>query len=239
MPANITIRPSGARASSPTLAHPTLALVLYEGDGPFVLKHPVQENGKGQPVLGTASGLTAQDSRVLFQALGAQGLTPTLPNTLATSPVACAWWTPAGVRPLLFDAKYGATRSIARLTGVPVPHPPLVFIATPGRLQIYALRESERPFLDTPLTHAPFWNLFKGGVVCQGSVQYPSRCTPDTQEAWETVFFQSVFTGPSRTDRYMDWGRSYEELLDEAVRRGTFPQEVLMEAGTTLAEALR
>lgn len=229
---------SSSSSSTPALNQPQLALVLYAGERSFVLKHPLSANAKGQPVMGAGRGVSTGDRQALLQALGAQGLTPVQPNTLATSPVACAWWVPAGERALLFEPKYGQTATVSRLSGVPIPWPALVFIASAARLQVFALRENGRPTLETPLMHAPFWNLFQGGGVCRGSVQYPSACTPDLQGAWEAVFFQSVFTGPSRTDRYMNWGRSYEELLSHALKQEQFPLDVLMPAGVTLQEAL-
>lgn len=216
---------------------PVLALVLYEGEGAFACKHRIYERA-GKPVLGAAQGLRESDVQALLLALGARHLTPTRPNTLAVSPNAVAWWVPPGKHPLLFDAKYAQTASIARLSGVPVPLPGLVMIASAAGLRVFALRGDARPELDTPLMTAPVWNLFKSHVVCRGTAQYPEQYTPQAQEAWETVFFQSVFTGPSRSDRYMNWGGSYEELLEAAIQQGAFPEDVLVPADLTLRDVL-
>ena len=139
---------------------------------------------------------------------------------------------------MLFDAKYTATKSIAALNGPPVPLPGLVMHATMGNLRIFAVKGQARPALDTPLYHAPFWNMFNTGAMCQGSVRYPAQVRPQDQPSWEGAFFNSVFTGPSRTDRYIDWSRSYQELLERALKNDTFPEEVLMPTGRTLAQTL-
>lgn len=216
---------------------PTFALILYQGAANAVFKHPVHTES-GRPVLGAATPFTAADATTLIVALGGQSLTPVQPNTLAVSPVATAWWCPPQRRALMFEAKYKETASIDRLSGVPLPLPGLVFIASPAKLRVYAVKGELRPDLHTPLMHAPFWNVFHTAEVCRGSVQYPHACTPETQSAWETSFFQSVFTGPSRTDRYINWERSYEELLQHAVEAGQFNEDVLMPTGGTLAEVL-
>lgn len=86
------------------------------------------------------------------------------------------------------------------------------------------------------MCHAALWNIFPTGRVCRGSTAHPQACTPDTPLDWEETFLQSEFTGPSRRDRYLNWGRSHEELLDEAQAQGTFPAEVLGAAGKTCAQ---
>lgn len=217
-----------------------LALILYGNDKDTVLcKHPVLQGKKGQSMLGEAHLVTDADRRRLLQALGRETLVLVQHNTLALSPNACAWWRPAQAGAMYFDAKYEQTRSIARLSGIAVPHPPLLFIAQAGQsLEVYALRENQRPNATTPLCHAPYWNVFKDARMCRGSVRYPQTATPESQPDWEQAFFQSTFTGPSRADVYMNWGKSYEELLEHTLELGHFPAQVLKDAGTTLAEVL-
>lgn len=216
--------------------HPTQALVFYrKREQVMCLTHPVLTSGK-HPELGAARTLSDAQRRDLVQALGAQGFTPTQPHTLAVSPTGVAWWRPPGMAVMHFDAKYERTRSIARLSGVPVPLPGLVFLASPGRLSVYAVTGDTRPSLDTPVCHAPLWNIFQSGLVCQGTTRYPQGVLPADQAAWEEAFFASLFTGPSRQDRYMNWARSYEELLEEAIRQGVFPEQVLVPTAKTLRE---
>jgi PRTRC genetic system protein B len=232
----LTVPPRLDRAPA-ALNRPVLALVLYEGEHTFACKHRVFERA-GKPVLGAAQGLSEADARALLVGLGGRGLTPTCANTLATSPTSVAWWVPPGERALLFDPKDQGTRGVARLSGVPVPWPGLVMTASPQGLHVFAVKGRDRPEPQAALYNAPFWNLFSSGLTCRGSVRYPGSCTPEDQAAWETVFFQSVFTGPSRTDRYLNWGQSYEELLDGAVLQGAFPEAVLTPSGSTLGGML-
>lgn len=220
----------------PRATPPHLALLVY-GQGRFILKHPVHEQG-GEFVLGSGVLLTPQDLDALASLVAGRGLHLTESTTLAVGIQSVAWWVPPSPRPLLFEAKYEQTKSIARLSGVPVPLPGLVMLATPSKLFVYAVKGNSRPQPDTALYHAPFWNMFSGGDMCRGTVKYPQACTPQTQGEWETCFFQSVFTGPSRTDKYIQWGKSYEELLQAAIKQGAFPEDTLMPLGETLGARL-
>ena len=210
---------------------PDLALLFYDD---VLLKHPVLDTPEGYE-LGAGRLLGTEDIGTLITRLAQQqSLVMTRANTLACGVGKVVWWLPPSTRPLVFDAKYEQTKSIARLSHQPVPLPGLVLCAAERSLQVFAVRGRERPEAHTPLCHAPFWNIFSHGAVCQGSVTYPKEATPQQQEKWEEAFFNSTFTGPSRTDRYMNWGKSYEELLDKAIREGAFPEHVLIDSGKTL-----
>jgi PRTRC genetic system protein B len=239
MPVSVTLDTPPSQLTPPEPYLPELALLLYRkrGGGVELLKHPVQAAPQG-PMLGAGGHLTVPDQDALLTFLTGTGLRWVNERTLACGHAQVCWWVPPGERALLFDAKYAQTASIARLSGVPVPLPGLVMIAQPNRLQVYAVRGDARPGAGTPVYAAPFWNMFSSNVVCRGTVSYPASCTPGTQDAWETAFFQSVFTGPSRSDRYLEWGRSYEELLETAIRAGAFPERVLVATGQTLTEVL-
>ncbi|AFD27282.1 hypothetical protein DGo_PB0013 (plasmid) [Deinococcus gobiensis I-0] len=230
---NAAARPAPLRPLRPTLA------VLIYGEGPRaqLLKHPVHDQDEGY-TLGAGAALSTRDRDGLVNYVCGHGLRWSSPHTLATGANAMCWWRPPGVQPLLFEAKYKAVESIARLSGRPVPHPGLVFYAQPGSLSVFAVRGAERPTSETPLMHAPFWNMFNTGQMCQGTVAYPQEITAATQDAWEAVFFSSHFTGASRTDKYMEWGSSYQELLEHALKLGVFPDEVLMPTKRTLAQYL-
>lgn len=220
----------------PRACAPHLALLIY-GNGHFILKHPVLEQD-GEFVLGAGVILTPEDMDAMAKVLAGQGMQLTGPATLAVGIQSVAWWVPPSQRPLLFDAKYDQTKSVAKLSGVPVPLPGLVMIASPNSLKVFAVLGSARPTGESTLYHAPFWNMFSSGEMCRGTVKYPSSCTPESQSEWETCFFQSVFTGPSRTDKYMHWGKSYEELLQAAIKQGAFPEDTLMPLGETLGAKL-
>ncbi|KQR25540.1 PRTRC system protein B [Deinococcus sp. Leaf326] len=217
---------------------PTLALLIYgQGQEARLMKHRVHDQEEGY-TLGAGSVLSSRDRTELANYVLGSGLRWSSAHTLATGAKTLCWWRPPGVLPLLFEAKYKAVESIARLSGQPVPHPGLVFSAQPGSLSVFAVRGAERPTPQTPLMHAPFWNMFSDGRMCQGTVRYPKEITAAAQDDWEAVFFSSHFTGASRTDKYMEWGRSYQELLEHALEQGSFPDGVLMPTGRTLAQHL-
>lgn len=241
---NITFSASLEAGSVPLPAPyaPVLALIAYANrpgalHDLHLLSHAVHDTASGY-VLGAGTPLGDEGVRKLVAMFAGSGMTWAAPDTLATSPTATCWWIPPGARTLRFDPKYTALASIATLSGTPVPHPGLVLFARPGQLQVFAVAGNGRPGRNTSLFHAPFWNMFSGGAMCQGSVRYPETATPDTQVAWEEALFGSMFTGPSRQDRYMNWPEGYEALLRHALGLGHFPGEVLVCAGRTLGELL-
>lgn len=239
MPYDVTLDPPPSQVARPTPLLPELALLIYSrGSEHLLLKHPVEALPGGRCTLGAGVPLTPGDLDHLAAYLTGTGMRLTGSTTLAVGMNSVAWWVPPGARALLFDAKYAQTASIAALSGRAVPLPGLVMVATPGQLRVFAVRGAARPTASTPLMNAPFWNIFSSHAMCRGTVKYPSLCTPDTQEAWELAFFQSVFTGPSRQDKYMNWGRSYQELLEQALHDHAFPEDVLVEAKLTLADIL-
>lgn len=217
---------------------PAHALVFYQKDSESMcLAHPVLTT-YAKPELGAARPLSHEQKAAIIQSLGVRSFTATRENTLAVSANGSAWWRPPATAPLRFAAKYQGTEAISCLNDIPVPLPGLVFIATHGRLSVYAVQGGTRPTPETMLCHAPFWNIFGNAQVCQGTTIYPKEITPDAQEAWEAAFFGSYFTGPSRSDRYLAWERSYQELLEKAIADGAFPQDVLLPSKTTLQQAL-
>ncbi|WP_189091140.1 PRTRC system protein B [Deinococcus ruber] len=227
------------RLRAPTVTRPVLAFVLYEGDTVRACSHPVHTSPSGAVALGAAQALTTEQAEVVLEALGRRTLLPVMPHTLALSSFECAWWVPPGKQALHFDPKYDGTQGIAALNGTPIPHPGLVMVAGLGRLRVFAVQGREQPTLETPLCHAPFWNMFASGAMCQGSVVFPTSAHPQDQASWEAVFFRSTFTGPSRSDRYVQWDRSYQELLELAITDQMFPDAVLMPVGKTVGEVLR
>ncbi|WP_189091132.1 PRTRC system protein B [Deinococcus ruber] len=240
MPFQITLRPEASKPVAPTAFQPRRTFVLYErGQGQQValLSHPIHDEPQGF-TLGAGSALSSEDVEALLELVSGQGMTLLQPDTLATGSGSVCWWVPPGARALRFDPKYTQTAQIAALNGRLIPHPGLVFHATPGRLCLFAVLGAERPTSTTPLYHAPFWNLFEGGRMCQGSVRYPDTQRPQDQAAWEEAFFGSYFTGASRVDTYMQWGQSYQELLEKALADGVFPEAALMPANWTLGQYL-
>lgn len=75
--------------------------------------------------------------------------------------------------------------------------PPLLWKAGQHALSLWALKSGKRPNMDTPLYHAPFFNIYDSGQVCLGSVKrnIPQKATlSEFMQLWERYFFDSSFS---------------------------------------------
>ena len=101
------------------------------------------------------------------------------------------WYTEACQQPLFTTQSLG-------LPGGNLWFPPLVWKATPTSRSVFALTTDARPSLDTPLFHAPMFNVYSDGRVCLGTVGHPDvnkiRSVAQFMAAWETTFFGSYFS---------------------------------------------
>jgi PRTRC genetic system protein B len=109
------------------------------------------------------------------------------------------WYVPKGQRPLYFRTQ---SERLNGLSGIPLPHPGLVFRAERAggkkSLRVWAFRRRGRPTADTVLYTAPFLNVFAGGSVCLGSTRVPATSGPADAGAWTDAFFASAFTHGQR-----------------------------------------
>ena len=75
--------------------------------------------------------------------------------------------------------------------------PPLLWVANKQNLKIFALESDERPDENTPIFHAPFFNVYENGNVCMGTVDVKiknSTTLEEFTESWENYFFNSYFS---------------------------------------------
>lgn len=165
-----------------------------------VTVHPVV-NGKimeGQPISrGAVEELAAALGRNL-----AAGWLPA--NLVSLGFGTMAWFCPAGRRRIWFkpDGRFDGgdqvdnshTKAALKLNGKFVHHPPLLFVATPGNLAVFALAKNERPLAETGVYRAPYWNLWKDGKMCAGNRAMPEQPLPSSIAQYEAAFFQSAFT---------------------------------------------
>jgi PRTRC genetic system protein B len=160
-------------------------------------------------------------------------------HVLAKSQSALAWWEPAQTRTMFFQAQ--TDTALTRFSGQPLPHPPLVFIASTrgghGGLAVYALLENERPCADTALMRAPYWNIYDGDRMCVGSTPLPTEIATSDTAAWSSAFFASAFTHLSSTGRWTG-GCTYAEFLASVDAAGVFDSSWLVSARTSLASAI-
>jgi PRTRC genetic system protein B len=183
------------------LYHPKSALVFYmtKGtDGDMYVEH-FDMDSFGNPV--NAHPLTVKEAEMLAMALStekdnaflkAKGILP--PNILHINPVedkgTLVWYTKAQKRQLYFAENLGLEGGTANV-------PPMVWKASRNRLSVFAVSTNRRPKENTPLYHAPFFNVYDDGNVCIGTVSIDFENSASAEEfmtAWETYFFNSYFT---------------------------------------------
>src|SRR5690606_37770393 len=75
-----------------------------------------------------------------------------------------------------------------------IPLPPLVFVGAGVQYRVYAVRHRPRA-MPVDLYHCPTPNVHPDGVICQGSVPFPT-CASDTVEQALSLFLEgSLFNG--------------------------------------------
>lgn len=219
------------------------AVLIYTGRSGTVLAtlHAV-EDVDGEPVIGAGAAVTPRAARDMARALGKQiGHVGFLPETvLYAGGELLVWWAPPARRHVMFrvndehaDAMGGAER------GEVVPHPGLVFAASPSVWRVWAVKGSKRPAPATPLHRAPYFNVYDNGAICQGNVPVPNGTTAEKIGAWNDAFFRSYFTHTNSGQLAKYPGGTYRlwrDLLDGVHRR--FPARALVPTGKTLGDLL-
>ncbi len=184
-----------------TLKLTDVVLMYQSGRGDiYATTHPVVQDASNssRPVIGAgvplSKGSLAKFAEAVSTATAFSGFLPD--NLLFSSPNLIAWWTPAQVRPTWFK-KAG----VGNVEGHgPAAHPALVFVATPTRWFVFALREDARPDPATRLYHSPHFNVWRDGQICTGNVDLPPTFGAEVIDRYETAFFRSHFTHPNRGD---------------------------------------
>ena len=187
-----------------TLYHPRTALVFYEAKGMNAGTYTYVEyfdmDRHGNPI--NAHPLTVREAQHLSKALDTRneagkaflkpmGILPT--NILYTDPSGSGlviWFTKATRRHLFFVEGLGIPNGIVHV-------PALLWVASKEKLFIYALKSSGRPTANTPLYHAPFFNVYSNGNVCLGTVDASIKKFASLEEftaSWEGYFFNSYFS---------------------------------------------
>lgn len=119
-----------------------------------------------------------------------KGLMPANVLTLSSGSSGFAlWYTPPQSVPLLFTESLGIPSGEARL-------PALVWKAGKSSLQVFAATGTDFKE-DTPLHHAPFFNVYPDGRVCMGTVniRIPLNCGLEQfMTLWQSYFFGSYFS---------------------------------------------
>jgi len=100
------------------------------------------------------------------------------------------WYTPPQEVPLFFATDLGITSGKANV-------PAMIWKAGRGELLVYALKGNKKPDQRTKLFHAPFFNVYRDGRVCMGTVRINITETvrlEDFMGLWEGYFWNSYFS---------------------------------------------
>ena len=166
-------------------------------------------------------GLAWQDERIIAYSDTAAGGTGQM-----------IWWRPASVERLLFTEGTKIPDGLA-------PVPSLLFMASGGSLNVWALKNNTRPVPDTELWAAPLPNVSDGGNVCMGNAQVPALASPDVITTWERLFFRSRFSThhmPQLANKTKA-PKLWQTLIKQKAKE--FPLDILVSAKTTLAGVLK
>jgi PRTRC genetic system protein B len=227
-----------------TMYHPKNALVFYSStassetyteyfkinkDGILTDAHPLTVREASQ----LAKSLKVKEEKTAF--LRPQGIMGT--HILQVDPVhngVVIWYTKTGCREMYFSEQLEIPNGKASV-------PAMLWVANRNKLFVYALKTGRRPTENTPLYHAPFFNVYADGAVCMGTVDVTIKNTASLEEftkAWENYFFNSYFShlmsghNPVKGNCVSLW----KKLLANAE---AFPKEVLLKSNRNLKNILR
>jgi PRTRC genetic system protein B len=227
------------------LYQPKAALVVFTASGfaaPYIEYYDMDE--RGCPV--NPHPLTVREAQSLAKALdtrehaGKAFLRPegVLPdNVLHLDPSengSVVWYTKPQRQKLYFAESLGLENGTVAL-------PALVWKANKKEMQIFALKGTAKPKTETPLYHAPFFNLYQKGYVCMGTVNVAIKSAASLEEfisAWHAYFFESYFS--HHINEHNPVGVNlfnlYKELM--AYPEKTFPTDTLRTTPLTLKNLL-
>lgn len=186
---------------------PTLAVVFYEsknlGSGQVLDEqglapslaalHEITPRSSGAPLLGPATFLSRSESQTLadlFAGANRAAASPSIyPDGLLHHDASSAtWFVPAARRP--FHLRLDGSG----LTTLSAVWPSLVLHAQQGHLFIAAAAGAARPSTDTPLFHAPLWNIWDSTEVCIGDARVPDDEPIDAITSWNSIVFDTAFS---------------------------------------------
>lgn len=216
------------------------ALLIFGNSDSAVVCRASAHTANGQVLLGNPVRVTDDIVNALLERTRrgkkAASLSVLGAHILAHAPDNVAWFIPACKRELLFQA-HGTGTGLSGLTGKAIPQPPLVMVASPAGLRVYAVAENIRPSEKTLLCAAPYFNVHANHQVCLGSMRVPDQTGPGTTHLWEASFYGSNFTHSSSPGRWPSkW--THLELWQAAVQAGHFDPAWLTPLTSTLADAL-
>lgn len=183
------------------LFKPTSALVFYQrkdrDEDTYVEHFDMDTNGT--PI--NAHPLTVREAEQLAEALNtkdretknflkSKGILPRNILHINAHSSKVIWFTKAQARYLHFADQLEIPSGMVSI-------PPLLWVADKTSLNIYALDKDRRPTENATLYNAPFFNIYRNGNVCMGTVDINNEGCTSLEEftsAWEDYFFNSYFS---------------------------------------------
>jgi len=226
---------------------PVSALLIYrknEGGNGSIFVEAFDIGKNGNPI--NAHPLTLKESAALAKALDVseetnrnymrpKGLLPE--NILYINPECngfVIWHTPPQQAALVFTKDLTIENGKYHL-------PSLIWKADRNSLSVFAMLGSTMPDLDTPLCHAPFFNIYESGNVCMGTVKVDIKegmYLEDFIAKWQEYFFNSKFSHLIQT-RSPVKGNIVQLFQSLAGTTKKFPQKALIKNGLTLKNLIR
>lgn len=228
-----------------TMYHPHSVLVIYQSKDVNKVTYVEQfdMDANGNPI--NAHPLTTREAERLSKSLNTKQLQNNacfIPKGILSTTVLSInpsgqgkviWYSKPQKRHLFFIDKLGITSGVAHL-------PTLVWKATKNQLSVYALKGTRRPTLKTKLYYAPFFNVYKNGSVCMGTVNIKVAKSSSLEEfilEWETHFFNSYFS--HLLDNYNPIQGNLVSLWQDVITTNKpFPKDVLKLNNKTLKDLI-
>lgn len=143
------------------------------------------------------------------------------------------WYTEAQKVKLYFVESLGIPNGLASI-------PPLIWKASKKKLSVYAINSTTNINEQSQLLHAPFFNIYKNGEVCMGTVAVKIKLDCSLEEfitQWQNYFFNSYFShlimekSPVKGNLIQLWQKLIKNQKD-------FPTKCLIKNGLTLKDLL-
>lgn len=236
------------------------AILLYEGleggrDDNFAPRKPVAfasvhgiswTTELGEAVIGPGQVLRVEELAELIRGLQNAPTARRIQSerVLYSDAGMLMFWVPETRRPIFFRAyeQKNKPRKINTISGTTVSHPPLLIVATPGHLYLFALAQNERPTASTELYRAPYYNLYESGLMCRGNVALPETMDPSEEalKRWEDAFFLTNFTHSNYGNKNVVTYRGGHDALWTSLAKSarSFPTRSLIAIDRTVGKVL-
>jgi PRTRC genetic system protein B len=143
------------------------------------------------------------------------------------------WFTPTRERQLFFKDGLDIPSGMAKV-------PAMLWKGSKDSLSVFALKGNRKPLLNTPLFHAPYFNMHPDGKVCMGTVRLKidgDTCLEDFIGLWESYFFNSYFSHTIEGGSLC--AKNIVQIWQEQLKKGSpFPEIHLTKSGKTLADLI-